>query len=153
MVSRRICIDTSLLVLLVVGQTGEELIAKHKRLDSFRAEDYRQLIDLLSRFDQCVVTQNVLTETSNLLAQHCDPERSRFFKVLRALIQEFDEAIIHSEKASNNSHFIRLGLTDAALLEVVSKSTPLITVDLDLYMAAAMIDRNAAYNFRHRQFQ
>ena len=151
MVPRRICIDTSLLVLLVVGSTGEELIAKHKRLESFRINDYKHLVAVLSRFDQCIVTPNVLTETSNLLAKHREPERSKFFKVLHALINDFDEIDVRSEQASNNSHFIRLGLTDAALLEIVSKSTPLITVDLDLYLAAAKIDINAAHNFRHFQ--
>ena len=142
MVSRRLCIDSGLLVLLVVGQTGEDLIAKHRVLQRFRTKDYRQLVHLLSQFDQCIVTPNVLTETSNLLAQHADPERSKFFRVLHALINGFDfkEIVVQSKTASNNGQFIRLGLTDAALLEVVSKSTPLITVDLDLYLAATRID-------------
>ena len=41
------------------------------------------------------------------------------------------------------------GLTDAALLEVVSDATPLVTVDLDLYLAASRRAPNAALNFRH----
>ena len=56
-----------------------------------------------------------------------------------------------SREASKNSEFMRLGLTDAALLEVVSRSNPLITVDLDLYLAAVSIESEAAFNFRHYQ--
>ena len=39
--------------------------------------------------------------------------------------------------ASHAPAFRRLGLTDAALLEVVSPETPLLTVDLDLYLVVA----------------
>ena len=53
--------------------------------------------------------------------------------------------------ASRNASFKRLGLTDAVLLEVVSAETPLLTVDLDLYVAALAKAPNAAFNFRHLQ--
>ena len=49
------------------------------------------------------------------------------------------------------SAFTRLGLTDAALLEVVSPETPLPTVDLDLYLEDATRDHRAAVNVRHLQ--
>ena len=115
------CIDTRLLVLSVGGQTGEELIAKYKRPDSFRIEDYWRLLNL------------------------------PFFRGFRALINGFDEGFVQSTAASGNRRFIRLGLTDAALLEIVSKSTPLANVDAQLYLAATEIDSEAAYNFRHYQ--
>ena len=60
-------IDSNLLVLLTVGSVGRDLIAKHRRLREYTAEDYGILVDLLSRFDQVFVTPNTLTETSNLL--------------------------------------------------------------------------------------
>ena len=71
-------IDANLLVLLIVGSVGEELIARHRRLQQFMPEDYRSLHNLLDQVDQIFVTPNTLTETSNLLAQHGEPERSRF---------------------------------------------------------------------------
>ena len=70
-------IDSNLLVLLIVGSVGKDLIAKHRRL--------------------------------------------------------------------------RQTLTDAALLEAVTEERPLITVDLDLYLAAIAKSRNAAMNFTHLQ--
>ena len=101
--------------------------------------------------DQILVTPNTLTEASNLLAQHGEPERSRFFEVLRILIEEHEEIVVTSQAASRNIEFKRLGLTDAALLEVISNSNPLITVDLDLYLAAINKEGESAFNFRHYQ--
>lgn len=144
-------IDANLLVLLIVGRVGEEFIAKHSRLQQFVDEDYRILRNLLDIVDQVFVTPNTLTETSNLLAQHGEPERSRFFDQLRSTIEESREIHVVSEVASQNREFRRLGLTDAALLEVATVETPLLTVDLDLYLAAITKDQGTAMNFRHIQ--
>ena len=142
-------IDANLLVLLVVGRVGRDLIAKHRRLREYTAEDYDVLVDLLNPVDRILVTPNTLTETSNLLAQHREPQRSRFFDMLRYLIQESKEVVVSSSDASNNDAFKRLGLTDAALLEAVTEDTPLVTVDLDLYLAVLDKGTNAAVNFTH----
>lgn len=144
-------IDASLLVLLIVGSAGKELIAKHRRLRAFSAADYDTLTRMVAKVDRVLVTPNTLTETSNLLAQHKDPERSRFFDRLRFLIEESEEVVVASKVASRNSCFRRLGLTDAALLEAVTEERPLITVDLDLYLAATATGLNKALNFTHLQ--
>ena len=146
-------LDANLLVLLVVGSVDRELIAKHRRLRRFAAEDYERLLGLIARVERVFVTPNTLTETSNLLAQHRDPERSRFFDRLRFIIQESEEVVVASAVAATNRAFQRLGLTDAALLEVVTAETPLVTVDLDLYLAALAKDPYAAVNFTHLQDQ
>ena len=142
-------IDANLFVLLVVGSVGRDLIAKHRRLREYTVDDYETLLDLLDPVDQVFVTPNTLTETSNLLAQHGEPERSHFFQMLRFLIQQSEEIVVASEAASSNSKFARLGLTDAALLEVVTAETPVVTVDLDLYLEATRRGQNAAVNFTH----
>lgn len=142
-------VDANLLVLLVVGSLGRDLIAKHKRLQTYSAEDYEILISLLDPVERVLVTPNTLTETSNLLAQHAEPERSRFFERLRFIIQESKEDVVASAAASANSAFVRLGLTDAALLEAVTPDTPLVTVDLDLYLAAIERGQEIALNFTH----
>ena len=147
----KIFVDANLLVLLVVGETDRKLIAKHRRLRKFDQDDYERLIRLVNHVDQILVTPNTLTEASNLLAQHGEPERSRFFEVLRILIEEHEEIVVTSRAASRNSQFKRLGLTDAALLEVISNSNPLVTVDLALYLAATNNESESAFNFRHYQ--
>ena len=154
-------LDSNLLVLLVVGITDQQLIGKHRRLKRFTAEDYERLIELIASVrasekpagstGAVLVTPNTLTETSNLLAQHEDPERSRFLNTLRSLIEGSKEVVVNSGTASRSHVFTRLGLTDAALLEVVSSDTPLVTVDLDLYIAVATKDHRSAVNFTHYQ--
>lgn len=128
------------------------MISKHKRLrGAYTAEDYDILIDLISPVDRVFVTPNTLTETSNLLAHHAEPERSQLFDKLRTLIQESEEIVVASEDASGNSAFGRLGLTDAALLELITTESPLLTADLDLYLAALAKGNEAAVNFTHHR--
>ncbi len=152
MIPTRMFIDANLLVLLVVGETGRNLIAKHKRTESFEIEDFERLVSIVNSMDRVLVTPNTLTETSNLLAQHGEPERSRCFDVLRLLIEKQEETVVASADAARNREFRRLGLTDAVLLEAVSAETPVLTVDFDLYRAAAAKEPGAAYNFAHGQF-
>ena len=108
-------------------------------------------MDLLGNYQQILVTPNALTETSNLLGQHGEPQPSRFFHTLRSLIEINKEIVITSRQASANPSFSRLGLTDPALLEAVTPETPLVTDDLDLYIAALVKAPNAAVNFTHLQ--
>ena len=142
-------IDANLLVLLVVGSAGRELIPKHRRLQEYTAEDYDALLDLLEGVECIFVTPNTLTEASNLLGQHGQPERSRFFERLRFLIENTREVVISSRLAVSNADFGRLGLTDAALIEAVTEDVPLLTTDFILYVAAMRKSRNAptAVNF------
>ena len=87
MARKGIFIDANLLVLLVVGATDQALISKHRRLRTFMMEDYGRLVELIEQAaGQVFLTPNTLTEASNLLAQHPNPERSRFFAVLRRII-------------------------------------------------------------------
>lgn len=151
MALKGIFIDANLLVLLVVGATDQALIAKHRRLRRFAAEDYGRLLELIERAGQVFLTPNTLTEASNLLAQHPNPERSRFFAVLRRIINNGEEIVVASKTAARNNAFARLGLTDAALLEVVSEETPLVTVDLALFAAAFAKGQVAALNFTRLQ--
>ena len=129
-------IDANLLVLLVVGSVGLNLISKHRRLRDYSREDYETLVNLLGHVDFLYVTPNTLTETSNLLAQHGEPERSLFMEHLRVVIQLSREVVVGSIEASVHDGFVNLGLADSALLEAISPETPLVTVDADLYVAA-----------------
>ena len=131
-------VDSGLLTLLAVGNEDRGLIAKHRRLQGYAPEDYDALTALVSRTDsgKIFATPNTLTETSNLLGQHGEPERSRLFARLRSMIAESVEIVVASADASSNESFGRLGLTDAALLEVASSQTPLLTSDARLYLEA-----------------
>ena len=142
-------IDANLLVLLVAGGVGRDLISRHRRVQNFSEEDYEIPLNLVARFNQIYVTPNTLTETSNLLRQHKEPERSRLFERLRIVIEESKEVVVASSDASNNEVFTRLGLTDAALLETVAEEVPLVTVDFGVYLAASAKGEGTAVNFTH----
>jgi hypothetical protein len=142
-------IDANLLLLLVVGSVSPDAIARHRRLRVFTRDDYDILINQIGQVERVLVTPNTLTETSNLLGYHAEPERSHFFERLRFIIDETEEIVVASASASRNNAFTRLGLTDAALLEVATNETPIITVDLDLYLAASSSNPDSAINFAH----
>ena len=144
-------LDTNLLVLLVVGSEGRELIPKHRRLEHFTDEDFDILAEFLINANQLYVTPNTLTETSNLVRQHREPERSALMGRLRYLIHESREIVVASSDASSNYNFASLGLTDAVLLESVTVERPVLTVDLDLYLAAIASGEERAINFNHHR--
>ena len=141
-------IDTNLLVLLLVGSVDRNLIVRHRRTRNFVPEDYDRLVELIDTLDQVFVTPNTLTETSNLLNGSQD---IRPMKQLSLLAQQANEVYVASRKVANGHIFNRLGLTDAVLLESISIERPLITVDLDLYVAALAKGDRLAYNFTYWQ--
>ncbi len=141
-------LDSNLLLLFVVGATSRALISRHKRLKAFIEKDYDKLVELLSDVPQVLLTPNTLTETSNLAGQIDEPARTEIYRMLRAVIDRTDEHYIRSPEAAGRSEFLRLGLTDAALLEASSEEIVILTTDVGLYLAA--LDKGSpARNFNH----
>lgn len=143
-----VLIDTNLLVLLVVGGVSREYIARHKRLAEFIADDYDVLVQVLSNFTSLLVTPNTLTETSNLAAHISEPAKGQVLAALHELITRATESYVPSQEASSRKEFIRLGLTDASILQLCINQVTLLTTDLDLWMAA-MRGGVTAINFNH----
>ena len=144
-------VDAQLLVLLVAGSLDLDIIAKHRRLSAYTVEDYGMLLGLLDEVEQVLVTPNTLTEASNLLGQHGEPERSSLLQQLAWLVQHSKEVVVTSGEASARAEFVRLGLTDAALLEVATSDTPVLTVDLGLFLAAQEKELDSAVNFTYHR--
>ena len=140
-------LDANLLVLLVVGSESRDIIPKRRRLEHYSPEDYDILLDRLREADRLFVTPNTLTEASNLIGQHREPERSRLMNRLQYLIHHSREIVVDSTTASSNPAFAKLGLADVALLEAVTSETPLLTVDFSLYLEAIKNGENRAVNF------
>ena len=145
---RRIVIDTNLLVLLVVGLTDRKFIDKHKRLQQFEQDDFDLLTNLLSEFDQIFVTPHIITETCNLISQIGDPAKSLVRKTLASLLDTLKEEFQPSVEVAKHNSFLRLGLTDCAILDLIQKETPFVTADLGLYLAASKVNNNVV-NFTH----
>lgn len=143
-----ILIDTNLLVLYVVGTASRSYIAKHKRLTEFVVEDYDALLRVISNASAVFVTPHTLAETSNLARHIGEPARGEVLKVLQALITDTDELPISSKSACARNEFLRLGLTDAVLMEATDDENTLLTTDLDLYLAVQATG-SPAINFNH----
>jgi hypothetical protein len=145
-----VLIDTNLAILLCVGISGRENVQKHKRLNSFDGNDYDLLSDLLSKTKGLVFSPYVLSETSNLVRQTSGPLKDEVSDVLKRLIQANGE--IQSECANIVSHsaYQRLGMTDAALLSILSEypNLELLTDDFDLYGVATRLGYKVI-NFSH----
>ena len=141
-------IDANLLVLLVVGSVDEGLVGKHRRTQIFTRGHYGSLRRVVEATDRVSVTPNTLTEASNLLE---DPKDTRFLHHLRRLIDLSEEVVVDSKVAARHRKYPTIGLTDSALLEVVSQHRPLLTIDHDLYGQASAKGEGVAYNFWHHQ--
>ena len=144
-------VDAELLVLLVAGSEERDIIARHRRLSSYSTEDYGTLLALLDRVEQAYVTPNTLTEASNLLGFHGEPERSRLLRQLAFLTLHSEEVVVASGEASARVEYVRLGLTDSALLEVATSDTPVLTADVALYLAVLDKSPDSAVNFTHHR--
>ena len=148
---KSLVIDTQLLVLLVVGMASPGYIAKHKRLGAYTEKDFDLLIEVAGQFGQIVVTPNTMTEASNLLAQTGEAlagKHKKLFEAFRELVGNSHEDYIASSAAVGHNVFLRLGLTDAALLVREDAEQVLITADFGLYLAAANLHREVV-NFNH----
>jgi hypothetical protein len=133
-----IVLDTNILVLFVVGGTSLVYIEKHKRLSAYSREDFNLLVRIIRSADRIVTTPNILTEVSNLCRYIGEPACSEITRFLGSLIENtIIEKYVESKAAKKQSDFVRIGLTDAALIEALEQSFTLITDDFDLYKIAS----------------
>jgi hypothetical protein len=66
----------------------------------------------------------------------------------RQLVAETSETSVASRKATADRSFLRLGLTDAVLLDEAFQGLTLLTADVDLYLEASRRG-HTAINFHH----
>ena len=106
------------------------------------------LKNILSNYDQVVVTPHILTEASNLVSQIGGPVMSLLRKKLLALLEGLKEEFQPSATIGKHASFLRLGLTDCAILKIMKSEIPLLTVDLDLYLMG-LKENEKTINFNH----
>lgn len=143
-----VLLDANLLVLFIVGAASTGYVARHKRLRGYTARDYDLLVRLLATARHVTVTPNTVTEASNLARQIEEPARAEIGEALRSFLRSAEETFIMSLRAAGADAYLRLGVTDAGLLDDAFADHLLLTVDLDLYLEAARLGRKAE-NFNH----
>lgn len=133
---KAVLIDTQLLVLLIVGLTNPEFISRHRRLAPiYNQTQLAALQAILAGAPKLVCTAHILTETSNLLRQIGDPMRSQIMATFKRFIDLADERQVQGAHAASQPLFVRLGLTDAAVLSLDPSEVQVLTVDHDLHIA------------------
>ena len=139
-------VDANLLVLWAVGAVSPALIARHKRLNAYVENDYKVLSDFMAGYDSIAVTPNALSEASNIARYIAEPARSKVAMILARIAETSKEFYVPSARAVARNEYRYLGLTDAAMLEVMD--VHLLTDDLDLLVAAESQGKTCFY-FTH----
>ena len=137
---KALVIDSGLLVLLIVGSVNPKYILKHKNLRVFTVPNFEMLRDMVARAPKVICTAHILAETSSLLRQIGDPIKSELMASFQRLIHTadyFEEMHIGSKAASSAPCFIRLGLTDAAIVSLDPAAVQILTVDHDLHIESS----------------
>lgn len=140
-----IVIDSNLLVLLIAGMASRAYIGRHKKLKEFSEHDFDLLVEVMGTASRVIVTPNTLTETSNLVAMVGEPIKTEMRQVMRLVVERCIEMYVPSHDAMVRNAYLWLGLTDAALLELRSPETALLTTDGGLHrqaLAAGMKSTN-----------
>jgi len=92
-------IDTNLLIVLLVGNTSEEFIAKVKPTRTYTVQDYRLLIKLIKSFN-VVTTPHILTEASNLCEKIEKFYKEKIFKNFSEIIFKLIEIPFAAKEAT-----------------------------------------------------
>jgi len=145
---KTIVLDANLIALLIVGYTNPAYIPTHRRLREYDLDSFALLKDLISRAKELLVTPNALAEASNLLRQIAEPARTLIGRTFARFIARTRETYVKSLDASSREEFLRLGLSDTALLEVAKDDIAILSVDLDLCIAAQIAGYQVV-NFNH----
>lgn len=145
----RVLLDSNLALLLVAGLTTPSSIAKHKRLQAYDIDDFEAIAGLVDQSGGLQFCPNVWSETSNLVRYTGEPLRSEISRTLARLVAAFGETYVESGTATQREEYVRLGLTDSVILCLAETGTTLVTVDLDLYLAAQSAGYENAINYNH----
>ncbi len=141
-------IDSSLLLLLVVGIASRDHIARFKRTCKYTAADFDLLTRVIAPYGVILVTPNIVTEVSNFAGYLDGKLRTRCMQTLAALLQAWNEHYVSSAHLASSTPFLRLGLTDASIQELANEADTVLTDDLDLYVAVST-SGHTAINFNH----
>ena len=143
-----VAIDTQLLLLLWIGSFDRSRIGCFKRTRQYVDSDYDLLLNIVERCPRLVTTPNVLTEVSNLAGQLPEDIANEFRGEFRLAVKKLDERLIKSGDVVEDEAFLRLGLTDGAIIHLARQKILVLTDDFPLY--AQLIKENLpAINFTH----
>jgi len=143
--------DTGVLLLHVVGSIDPGRVDSFKRTQSqgYRAEDFQVLQQFVAPFQRSLSTPNILTEASNLLKGGSEAETQAYRTALRRYVEAVDERYLPATPIVAEPAYLKLGLTDAGLVQHAIKAGILVLTD-DAQLAGWLYHLNAdVVNFTH----
>ena len=145
-------VDSNLLLLFCVGIHDPDEIERFKRTRTFLKTDFELLSKFLAVFDKIITTPNTLTEVSNLSNQLGEHLKPAYFKSFADQIELIEEFYVSSRTICASASFLRYGLTDTSIIEVVRDRYLFLSDDFRLvgYMQKQGID---AVNFNHLRYE
>jgi hypothetical protein len=133
----KVGIDANLLILLVVGNADQGMIARHKRLSGYTSDDFRALAEIVIQVTDVLATPQVLTETSNLMIFGlADSDKLLVKQSFSVLAGRLKEIWAPSARLVERQEFYWLDLADCAWLSLLDQDTILLTDDEKLAIAA-----------------
>lgn len=151
---RLILVDTNLLLLLVIGSASLQLVSRNPHTKNFALSDFEILEQIVSDYSRIVVVPGILAELSNLAPKNINaPVLSTVMAKFKAMVNACLEIPISSQTAAARPEFERLGIVDAAILEVCAQDrghVTLLTNDQALAREASRLGLNVE-NFRQWQ--
>lgn len=145
----RLALDANILLLLAYGTVNKDSLGKKRRVKEYMPDDYEILCKVASRFQQIVVTPNVVTECSDLFSDNDDYREKEWLKAFLGSNESLRiEQYVPSKDAASLEQYRYLGIADCSLLSLIDDNTVLLTTDSKLYLAAAMLNPRCM-NFNH----
>lgn len=127
--SHGLLVDTNLLLLYGVGLYDSTFIAKVKRTRKYTVDDFAFIRDFISRFQRIITTPHILAEVSNLALDGTDLKDRPYAGALIEAIRRTKELYIQKDVILDLDCFPKLGVTDAAILELANRDGYLVLTD------------------------
>lgn len=129
-----IIIDTNTLLLLVLGSVNVNLIESSERLSIFDKNDFISLRRFLSQKDEKIYTlPNIWTEVNNLTLKKIKGKNLYEYWVVVEKLMNFSIEVYEetSETLQPYERFIKLGVTDQAILNLAMKNKNALLISMD----------------------
>jgi len=128
---KKALLDANLLLPYLICQITDT--EKFERTKNFIQEDVQLLNNLVMRFGGLCSTPHIITEVSNLSGKLRKDQISIFRRLLAYYIETVGEFSIASSELIHSPFYLKLGITDTALLEICHRENiVLITLDFPL---------------------
>lgn len=122
-----IVIDTSPLLLLLMGLYDKNAINNFKRLSEYDSDDYDLLYQFVAK-RKIIVTPQVLSEVSNF-ADQLKNRFSEFIEENRPNLEKIDEKYITKAEILTSPEVVKFGFTDTSIILAAKENNALVLTD------------------------